>query len=578
MERRLAAILAADVAGYSALVGRDEEGTLRAYKGHLSALEPIIGLNGGRIVKSTGDGFLAEFAAVLDAVSCAAAMQRCMAERNDSQPEDRRLRYRIGVHVGDIIDDDGDILGDGVNIAARLEGVAPPSGVAVSEPVYDAVCNKLDLDFEDLGARELKNIARPVRVYAFAVETPKVERPHLDLPEKPSVAVLPFENLSSDAEQDYFADGITEDIITALSHVPWIFVIARNSSFSYKGLAVDVREIGRELGVRYLLEGSVRRAGDRVRVTGQLIDAESGAHLWADRHDGPYADIFDLQDRITEAVVGAIAPEIRAAEIARVTRKPTQRLDAYDHYLKALAALNRAQIGDARQSLAAALERQPDYAKAKGLSAWCLTTAPHRSADFGPNDIALAVRLAREAIEVSEEDPEAWAYAGYALAFFRADVAGGLALVERALERCPSFAWAWVASGLIHVFQGRFESGIERCRRALRLSPRDPMAFRAQIALALANLELGDFAAALEAARRVYELNPKATASLRFQAAALAQMGQIEEARRMVQRLLELAPGITLSKVVAMYRVYMEDPERTIRNHLEGLRMAGLPA
>ncbi|MDJ0947011.1 MAG: adenylate/guanylate cyclase domain-containing protein [Kiloniellales bacterium] len=577
MERRLAAILAADIASYSLLVGRDEEGTFRAYKGHLSALEPIIGFNSGRLVKSTGDGFLVEFASVVDAVACAAAMQRCMAERNQEQPNDRQLQFRIGVHTGDVIVDGDDIHGDDVNIAVRLESIAEPGGVAVSERVYDDVFNKLDLEFESLGPRELKNIAWPVRVYALAIETPRDTRPALALPDKPSVAVLPFENFSSDAEQEYFADGITEDIIMALSHIPWIFVIARNSSFSYKGLAADVRKIGRELGVRYVLEGSVRRAGDRLRVTGQLIDAGTGVHIWAERYEGRFADVFDLQDRVTEAVVGAIAPEIRAAEIARVARKPTRRLDAYDHYLRALSALNRSQVEEARRSLDAALEHQRDYAKAKALSAWCLTTAPHRSADFDPKEIAAALRLAREAIEMADEEPEACAYAGYTLAFFRADVSGGLAMVERALDRCPSFAWAWVASAILHLCQGRFETAIERCERALRLSPRDPMAFRAQISRAFANLELGNFGAALDAARRVYDLNQKATASLRYQAASLAHLGRQEDAERVARRLLELSPDLRLSKVIAMYRVYIEDPEQTIKNQIEGLRMAGLP-
>ena len=312
----------------------------------MNALEPIIGLNGGRIVKMTGDGFLAEFSSVVDAVSCAAAMQRQMAARNRDQPKDRQLIFRMGVHVGDIIVDGDDILGDGVNIAARLEGIAEPGGVAVSGRVYEDVVNKLDLTFEDLGLRELKNIARPVTVYAIAIETPTAERPKLALPDRPSVAVLAFENLSTDAEQEYFADGVTEDIITALSYVPWLFVIARNSSFSYKGLAVDVRKIGRELGVRYILEGSVRRGGNRLRVTGQLVDAETGNHLWANHYDGTPEDVFDLQDRITEEVVGAIAPEIRSAEIARAKTKRPDSLDAYDYFLKALAA-----IDDAEQTL-----------------------------------------------------------------------------------------------------------------------------------------------------------------------------------------------------------------------------------
>jgi adenylate cyclase len=373
VERRLAAILAADVVGYSAFVGQDEEGTIRALKGHLSALEPIIGLHAGRIVKFVGDGFLAEFGSVVDAVSCADAMQRRLAERNGDRPHDQCLHFRMGIHVGDIIVDGDDILGDGVNVAARLESIAKPGGITVSARVYEDVERNLDLAFADLGARELYNIARPVRIYEVVRDTREVERTILELPDKPSIAVLPFLNMSADLEQEYLADGLTEDIISALSYVPWIFVIARNSSFTYKGLSVDVRKIGRELGVRYLLEGSVRRSGDRLRVTGQLVDAKTSAHIWADHFDGTLKDVFDLQDRMTEAVVNAIAPKIREAEIERAGRKHPESLTAYDLYLRALAALNNIQITEASILLDNAIAATSDYAKAKAVRAWCYT-------------------------------------------------------------------------------------------------------------------------------------------------------------------------------------------------------------
>ena len=348
MQRRLAAILAADVVGYSALVGRDDETTIRTLKAHIGVMEPMIGLHAGRVFKTTGDGFLAEFGSVVDAVSCAQAMQRQMAERNADQSDDLRLDFRMGVHTGDIIVDGDDILGDGVNIAARLEGLAKPGGVAVSARVHDDVINKLDVAFEDMWRHSLKNIAQPVHVYGITTGQHQVAAPVVELPDKPSVAVLPFTNMSAEADDDYFADGITEDIITALAYVPWIFVIARNSSFTYKGLAVDVRKVGRELGVRYVLEGSVRRSGKRLRVTGQLVDAETGNHIWAERYDGVVEDIFDLQDRISAAVVAAIAPEIQGAEIDRAVHKETASLDAYDAYLRGLNAINLGRLDEAQ--------------------------------------------------------------------------------------------------------------------------------------------------------------------------------------------------------------------------------------
>ena len=418
MERRLAAILAADVAGFSTLAGRDEGHAISALKGHLSALDPVIGQHRGRIVKSTGDGFLAEFPSVVDAVACTALMQRQMAERNRDEPDDRRLDFRMAIHVGDIVEDDGDILGDGVNIAARLEQLAPPGGVAVSGRVFEDVAGKLDIAFDDLGLRELKNIARPIHLYVLApaAATPERERPAPALPDKPSIAVLPFENLSADPEQEYFADGITEDIITSLSYLPGLFVIARNSSYTYKGRAVDVRTVSRELGVRYLLEGSVRRAGNRVRVTGQLIDAETGNHIWADQHHGTLDDIFELQDRITEAVVGAIAPQIQAAEIARAARKPPADLNAYDHYLKALAAFQRVDRLLIREHLDAALRLAPDYARAKAFLASSATLAISLSEPVERQEIDQSIQFAREVLDDPSIDPESRARSGYALA------------------------------------------------------------------------------------------------------------------------------------------------------------------
>ena len=573
MERRLAAILAADIAGFSALVGVDEEGTIRTYKGHLSALEPIIGLNGGRVVKSTGDGFLAEFSSVVDAVSGAEAMQRLMAERNRGQPEDRRLEFRMGVHVGDIIVDGGDILGDGVNIAARLESVAAPGGVAVSGRVYEDVANKLDLGFEDLGARELKNIARPVQVYAVAIGTPKAEPPAVTLPDKPSVAVLAFENLSADREQEYFADGVTEDIITGLSHVPWLFVIARNSSFSYKGLAIDVRRIGRDLGVRYILEGSVRRGGNRLRVTGQLVDAESGTHLWADRYDGTLEDVFDLQDRITEAVVNAIAPEIRSAEIKRASRKRPDSLGAYDLYLRALAALNRVQVAEASVLLDKAIAATSGYAKAQAVRAWCYTLFSWRGVAPNDEDQINAIRLSEAALASPGADPEVWAYSGYTIGWIGNDVERGMSLVDDATRQCPSFAWAWTSAAMLEYLYGDPERALARAEKVLRLSPREPQAFRIFIILSGAHRLLHSYKQAMEYACEGLKQNPNVIDFHITQIACLIWLKRPDEATEAVRKLWVRNPDFRVSAYlsgVQRFRAYASDLG-------EALRAAGIP-
>ncbi len=369
VERRLTAILAADVAGYSRLTGIDEEGTHARLKEHLRVVvDPCIARHRGRIVKNTGDGLLAEFGSVVDALRCALHVQRGMAECNKSLPAESRIEFRIGINLGDVILDAGDIFGDGVNVAARIEALAEPGGICLSDDAQRLVRGKLDVAFEDAGEQRLKNIASPVRVYrvrpAGKAAAAAAPRPALALPDKPSIAVLPFQNLSGDPEQEYFADGIVEDIITALSRFRNLFVISRNSSFTYKGRAVDVKQVGRELGVRYVLEGSVRKAASRVRITAQLIDAATGGHLWADRFDGALENIFELQDQVTERVVGAIAPKLEQAEIERAKRKPTGSLDAYDYYLRAHATIHpwtRAGNEEALKLFYRAIELDPGF-------------------------------------------------------------------------------------------------------------------------------------------------------------------------------------------------------------------------
>jgi TolB-like protein/class 3 adenylate cyclase len=410
--RRLAAILAADVVGYSRLMGEDEEGTLAALKTLWRDLsDPKIKEHHGRIVKTTGDGLLVEFGSVVDAVRCAVEVQREMAERNIAIPAERRIEFRMGINLGDIIKDNGDIYGNGVNVAARLEALAGPGGICVSRVVRDQVRDKLDFAFEDGGEQQVKNIARPVRVFrvhlgevATAAVQPMREPAALPLPDKPSLAVLPFQNMIGDPEQEYFADGIVEDITTAIARLPWLFVIARNSSFTYKGKSVDVKQVGRELGVRYVLEGSVRKAGSRVRITGQLIDTATGAHIWADRFDGALDDIFELQDQVASSVAGAIEPRLRLSEIERATRKPTDSLDAYDLYLRALAQFYRfteESLGEAVRLARQALAIDPSYASAAAMVGWCRTAQRVQGWEaLSGDDLAEGVRLTRRALEV----------------------------------------------------------------------------------------------------------------------------------------------------------------------------------
>jgi adenylate cyclase len=376
VDRRLAAILAADVAGYSRLMGADEEGTLERLKAlRRELVDPKIAEHHGRIVKTTGDGMLVEFPSVVDAVRCAVEVQQAMPERNTGVAADNRIEWRIGINLGDVIVEGDDLYGDGVNIAARIEALADAGGVFVSNTVHDQVRDRLPFVFENLGEQQVKNIARPVRVYRVRdAGTKSPMAPALPLPDKPSIAVLPFANMSGDPEQEYFVDGMVEEIITALSRIRWLFVIARNSSFTYKGQSVDVKRVGRELGVRYVLEGSVRKAGDRVRIAGQLIDAVTGAHLWADRFDGSLKDVFELQDKVASSVAGVIEPALQAAETARSAGRPTNDLTAYDLYLRAYAMVWSAarQVPEALRLLEQAIARDPRYGPVLAWAAFCV--------------------------------------------------------------------------------------------------------------------------------------------------------------------------------------------------------------
>ena len=479
--RRLAAILAADVAGYSRLMGADEEGTLERLKALRRELfDPKIAEHHGRIVKTTGDGMLVEFASVVAAVRCAVEVQQAIAERNTGVGADNRIELRIGINLGDVIVEGDDLYGDGVNIAARVEALADAGGVLVSNTVYDHVRDRLPFVFEDLGEQRVKNIARPVRVYRIRDAAAKpTAPPALPLPDKPSIAVLPFANMSGDPEQEYFADGMVEEITTAISRLPWLFVIARNSSFAYKGKAVDLKQVARELGVRYVLEGSVRKAGNRVRITGQLIDTATGAHIWADRFDGALDDIFELQDHVASGVVGAIEPKLRLAEIERASRKPAEGLDVYDLYLRALALSHKLTPETNREAirlLHQALEIDPSYAPAAGLAAYCYHDQKSQGwvAPTGP-EVAEGVRLARRAIEAGMTDPDTLWMAGFAMAYLAAEHATAIAAISRALVLNPNCAHAWGYKGLVESYLGQADQAIELGgARAAAEPPRPP--------------------------------------------------------------------------------------------------------
>jgi len=576
--RRLAAILAADVAGYSRLIGADEEGTLNRLRSiRTDVINPKVTEHHGRIVKTTGDGLLVEFTSVIDALRCASEIQTAMAEANVGIAADKRIEFRIGVHQGDIVVEDGDIFGDGVNVAARLETLADPGDICVSARVQEDAAGKLDLTFEDLGEQSLKNIARPVRVYrvrlATAENTPKVmstaSGPALTLPDKPSIAVLPFQNMSGDPEQEYFADGMVEEIITALSRIRWLFVIARNSSFTYKGQSTDVKQVGRELGVRYVLEGSVRKAGQRVRITGQLIDATTGTHLWADRFDGSLEDVFELQNKVAVSVAGVIEPRLQEAEITRSSERSTDDLTAYDLYLRAYAMFwsSTRHIPEALRLTEQAIERDPRYGPALAWAAYCYVALLHGNrSENREADRRKAVDFARRALQVANDDPGVLANSAYALAYFGEDIRAMMALVDRALALNPSFARGWYISGVIKLWAGQPDVAIEHVEASMRLSPRAPI-----------GPALGVIGGAHFFARRFDEAVSKLLLAIqedssyiqpyRYLAACYAHLGHLDEAREIVARLLAITPV-----VVADANYLRIDEHREL--FLSGLRLA----
>jgi TolB-like protein/class 3 adenylate cyclase/Tfp pilus assembly protein PilF len=588
VKRRLAAIFAADVEGYSRLMGTDEVATLDGLTARREILDGLIASHGGRIANTAGDSVLAEFGSAVDAVRCAMEAQVALAKANSTLPETRQINFRIGVHVGDVMVRAGDLFGDGVNIAARLQTLAKAGGLCVSGVTYDQVRKILPLEFTDLGAQNVKNIEEPIRAFEVrekvgvpspvAKDDPSEDQRPLALPEKPSIAVLPFQNMSVDPEQEYFADGMVEDIITGLSRSKTLFVIARNSTFTYKGKAADIRQVGRELGVRYVLEGSVRKSGKRVRVTAQLIDASTDAHLWADKFDSDLEDIFDLQDRLTSDVIGAISPQLERAEMERAQRKPTKNLKAYDYYLRALFVTQqytREGNVEALRLTKIAISLDPSFARAYAYAAdnfgqrkafgWVADAAQER---------VETRQFAERAIQLDKDDPLVLASSGQAYSFVLEEPENGVALLTRAVALDPNLAIAHNWSGWGNIYLGNVDAAIEQFSAAIRLSPLDPRLFLMQTGMGYAHFLAGRYEDGLLWATRAMQNQSNFPGAQRTLMANLAMMGRIAEARRACNEHLKTDPTFCISDITL--RTPLRRPE-DVEKLGQAYRIAGVP-
>jgi len=585
-KRKLTAILSADVKGYSRLMGADEEATVRTLQAYKEVMASSIQHHRGRVVGTAGDSVLAEFASVVDAVQCAVEIQQVLRAKNAMLPENRRMEFRIGINLGDVIEEGDSIYGDGVNIAARLEGLAEVGGICISESAYQQIENKLPLRYDYLGEHEVKNIAKPVRVYRAQIESVAVaqkfsevaskERMTLPLPDKPSIAVLPFANMSGDPEQEYFSDGITEDIITALSRFRWFFVIARNSTFTYKGKTVDAKTVAEDLGVRYILEGSVRKAGNRVRITSQLIDADTSLHVWAERYDRDLKDIFAVQDEITEHIVTAIGPEFLSAEMRRAQRRDVRSLDAWDYIMRAAfhhSRYRKEDIAEAQRLLQKAIELDPFNAEG-----FCLLAFTHlMQVQFGWSESAdQSIQEAAKAAEkaVAIDDRDAWAHTALGMVDLisrRYDDA--IRRLKRAVELNPSLANAYGALGQALTLAGECAEAVEQINKAIRLSLRDPFLVYWFAHLGMAAFAEGHYDVAYQWGAKVLQENPSFPGGHRLMAAIYGQLGRIEEAQAALKEMFLLMPGMTMDDV--RKQVPFKNPNHMER-YLDGLRKAGL--
>jgi adenylate cyclase len=583
VEHRFAVILCADVVGYSRLMGIDEEGTLAALRTIRQALvDPQIAAHRGRIVRTMGDGLLVEFNSVVDAVRCAIAIQRAMPEHSAEMAADRRLRFRIAINMGDVVSDGDLIYGDGVTIASQMESLAEPGGINVSRAVRDQVRDRLPVGFEDTGEHEIKNVARPVRVFRILLD----ERPTATAgggrrtppmaPERPAIAVLPLQNLGGDAETEFFLDSVAEDLITELARARWFSIVARNTTFSYKGKGTDAKQIAKELGVRYVIEGSLRKAGNRVRISCQLVEAVSGQHIWADRFDGTLEDSFDLQDRITESVIGSVGPVLREAEIERARRKPEADQDAYDLTLRAFPptfAETPDDNAEALRLLADALAMDPAYPMANALAAWCLQQ--RHLLDWPtahPDDRKKARRMARAAITAGGDEPLPLALGGAVCAGLTRDHDLALAAVDRAMVINTNAAVVLAFDALTRCICGAYNAAIEHAEKALRLSPLEPLVYHAAFAFALACLLTGRTEEAVAYARRAIEGNRNFAFPYCLLAVGCTRLGHAEDAAQAVRRLVHVAPHFRLQ---SLRNIRFADAAR-LQSELELLGKAGL--
>ena len=584
VERRLAAIFAADVAGYSRLMGQDEVGTLRTLTACREIMDRLIVEHGGRIANTAGDSVLAEFPSAVDAVRSATQIQSALASVDQNRPTECHLQFRIGIHVGDVMIRGGDLLGDGVNIAARLESLAEPGGICISEAAYGYVRKALPFPFTDLGSQQVKNIEESIRVYSVgrvgttsASFTPPNSPDAPPLPDKPSIVVLPFTNLSEDPDQSFLAEGIVDEVTSGLSRFRSLFVIARSSTLAYKERAADVKRVSRELGVRYVLEGTMRRAGDRVRITAQLIDGQSGSYIWSDHYDGEITDLFDLQDRITERIIGALQPTIRSSEIERARRKRPGNLHAYDYVMRALPsiwAVERATNDEALGLLEQAMALDPSYALPKALAAWCHgQRVPFLWTNHPEQERSAALRLAKEAARLDSDDPLVLTILASAHAVGR-EFTEAVPLIDRAVQLDPNSAWAWHHSGWIRNFLNQPDLAIEHFQRSIRISPLDPYNFDAAIGIGIAHFHAERFAESASWVRQGIAEKPSATWAWRIVAAAFANLGRLDEAREALTRLVQAHPGITIAAI----KQASMPPSPSFQHALfDGLRTAGLP-
>jgi adenylate cyclase len=584
-KRRLVAIFAADVEGYSRLMGADEVATLDTLTARREILDGLLATHGGRIANTAGDSVLAEFGSAVDAVRCAMEAQIALAKANSILPENRQINFRIGVHVGDVMVRAGDLFGDGVNIAARLQTLARAGGLCVSGVTYDQVRKILPLSFTDLGAQAVKNIEEPVRAYQVEVRgmkapsaakdgLPPVDSKPPILPDKPSIAVLPFQNMSGDPEQEYFSDGMVEDITTALSRFKSLFVIARNSSFTYKGKAIDIKQVGHELGVRYVLEGSVRKSGGRVRITCQLIEASTGAHLWADKFDGALEEVFDLQDGITEQIVTILVPRVRKAEIERLERKRPDSLDAYDSILRAQALMRNENPKDIPATLVhleRAIQLVPNYALAHAFTASCYARIYIAGANIDlEEDRRKARYFARRAVELDNDDPEVLAHASLALGNY-GEGETALFLAERSISLNPNLASGWFMVGSINLYAGDYEKALECQARSLRLTPIGPGRSGVMASTSLAYLLSNRHEEAYSWAERAYQENPNHPFALRALAMCAALVGKRARAHMAFQH---FAPAY--SRFLERTKIFMAG-NKDFEKIVEAMRLASTP-